>query len=110
MGQWATSAYGNSELSTPVLDSIAANGHRFTNAVCNTPVCSASRASYLTGRLPTQHGVEDWISGGNGCNNQPAIQYMPTSQEAWYSDEFKKAGYFCGISGKLHTGAQNETN
>jgi len=110
MGQWATGAYGNSELDTPVLDSIAKNGHRFENAMCNTPVCSASRGSYLTSRLPSQHGVQDWIAKGNGCDRFPAVEYLPASRETWYSDVMSKNGYTCGASGKIHVGGQNITN
>ena len=49
MGVWATGAYGNPEIHTPNIDRLAREGLKFTNAFSNTPVCSASRASILTG-------------------------------------------------------------
>ncbi len=64
-GAWATGCYGNKEVITPTLDSLADEGIRFDNFYCTSPVCSPARASILTGRMPSQHGVHDWIGGGN---------------------------------------------
>ena len=50
MGLWAAGAYGNPEIHTPNIDRLAREGLKFTNAFSNTPVCSASRASILTGK------------------------------------------------------------
>jgi hypothetical protein len=49
MGLWAAGTYGNPEIHTPNIDRLAREGLKFTNAFSNTPVCSASRASILTG-------------------------------------------------------------
>ena len=49
MGVWAAGTYGNPEIHTPNIDKLAREGLKFTNAFSNTPVCSASRASILTG-------------------------------------------------------------
>jgi arylsulfatase A-like enzyme len=102
MGQWAAEPYGNNEIITPTLSRLAKEGTTFTNAVCNTPVCSASRASLLTGRVPSQHGVHDWLSGGNGCS-QRAINF--TSREKFYTDLLAEHGFGAlGLSGKYHLG------
>ena len=53
----AWSGCGNSWLKTPAMDSIARRGNVFTNAVCPYPVCSASRSSIFTGRMPHETGV-----------------------------------------------------
>ena len=104
MGQWAAGAYGNEEIITPNIDRMASEGIRFDNAFCNTPVCSASRTSYFTGRLPSQHGVHDHIKGGNGCDGHEGIAY--SHEETAYTDVLAKNGYTCGISGKYHLGDQ----
>src|SRR5262249_34962593 len=49
-GRWAVGAYGNREVRTPNMDRLARQGARFLNAFVATPVCSPSRASFLTGR------------------------------------------------------------
>ena len=50
-------AYGNTQVRTPNLDRLAAEGMRFDRAYCNSPVCTASRQSFLTGRYPRTIGV-----------------------------------------------------
>jgi hypothetical protein len=81
----AMGAYGNKVIQTPTLDKLAAEGALFEQAFCNTPVCSASRASYLTGRLPSQHGVHDWIAGGNG-NAPNVVTYLLRGTLAYQLD------------------------
>lgn len=50
MGVWAAGTYGNPEIHTPNIDRLAREGLKFMNTFSNTPVCSASRASILTGK------------------------------------------------------------
>ena len=65
MGPWALHSAGNQEIQTPNLDRLADRGIRFENFFCASPVCSPARASILTGLMPSQHGVLDWIASGN---------------------------------------------
>ena len=53
--------YGNEEIRTPYLDQMANDGLRFDNAYCPNAMCSPSRASVWTGRMPCQHGVHTWL-------------------------------------------------
>ena len=64
-GSWSLGSYGNPEIHTPVLDRMAGEGLRFENFFCTSPVCSPARASILTGKMPSQHGVLDWLGGGD---------------------------------------------
>ena len=64
-GPWAAGCYGNPEIRTPNLDRLAATGTRFQDFFVATPVCSPSRATLLTGRVPSQHGVFDFLTGVN---------------------------------------------
>ena len=64
-GPWAAGCCGNDEVRTPYLDQLASEGTRFPNFFCTSPVCSPARASLMTGRIPSAHGVHDWIRDGN---------------------------------------------
>ena len=56
-GAWTLGCYGNPDIHTPNIDRLAAQGMRFTRAFSPNGVCSPTRASLLTGLLPSQHGV-----------------------------------------------------
>ncbi len=110
-GYWAMGCAGNDEVQTPNLDRIAAMGTRFEHFFCASPVCSPARASILTGRIPSQHGVHDWIRKGNligektpglGWGDDREIEYLQGMLA--YTDVLAANGYHCGISGKWHLG------
>src|SRR5581483_9916257 len=52
--------YGYERIATPGLDSLAAEGIRFTNAFTPSPITNTSHATILTGLLPSVHGVTDF--------------------------------------------------
>jgi len=99
-GIWAMGCGGNREIRTPNLDRLAASGMRFDNFFCTSPVCSPARASLLTGRIPSQHGVHDWLREGNA--KEDAIEYL--RGQLAYTDLLAANGYTCGFSGKWHLG------
>jgi len=116
-GAWALGCAGNAEIRTPRLDALAAGGVRFDNFFCTSPVCSPARASLMTGRIPSQHGIHDWLQSGNYV--LPAEH--PLRQQSWfaqrddaaidylagmrcYTDDLADAGYTCGLAGKWHLG------
>ena len=99
-GVWAAGCYGNGEIRTPHIDRIAETGVRFERFFVATPVCSPSRATLLTGRIPSQHGVHDWIRGGNV--GEDAASYL--EGETAYTDVLAAHGWRCGLSGKWHLG------
>ncbi len=82
-------SYGNDFVRTPQLDRLAAGGMRFTRAFCQSPVCTPSRASFLTGRYPRTTRCRQ-----NG-QSIPADEMLVTRLLA-------DAGYTCGLAGKLH--------
>lgn len=100
-GIWAAGCYGNPEIRTPNLDRLAAEGMRFERFFVATPVCSPSRATLLTGRIPSQHGVHDWIREGNV--GPAAARYL--EGEVCYTDVLAAHGWTCALSGKWHLGA-----
>lgn len=99
-GAWAMGCSGNKEIITPNIDKLASEGMRFENFFCASPVCSPARASLLTGRIPSQHGVHDWLRDDN--KKQEEIEYLK-GQRA-YTDILNENGYVCGLSGKWHLG------
>lgn len=115
-GAWALRCAGNMDIHTPNLDRIAEKGVRFENFFCASPVCSPARASILTGRVPSAHGVQDWIRSGNldkdqlgewkddpyyTCEDKP-IPYLEGMMT--YTDVLKDKGYHCALAGKWHLG------
>jgi arylsulfatase A-like enzyme len=100
-GAWTLGCYGNKEIQTPNIDRLAAEGLLFTRAYCNNSVCSPSRASFLTGLLPSQHGVHAYIPDAAqvGPKAYCVIQEFRTLPEI-----LADSGYVCGLSGKWHLG------
>lgn len=99
-GAWAMGCAGNKEIITPNIDRLAREGMRFENFFCASPVCSPARASLLTGKIPSQHGVHDWIRDDN--KKQEDIEYL--AGQTAYTDLLTQEGYVCGLSGKWHLG------
>ena len=81
--------YGNQYVNTPNLDALAKSGVKFNYAYSQSPVCSPSRAAFMTGRYPRTTRCRQ-----NG-------QMIP-ADEALVSRIFRDNGYNCGLSGKLH--------
>lgn len=81
--------YGNRFVRTPNLDRVAQTGVLFDYAFCQNPVCTPSRASFLTGRYPRTTRCRQ-----NG-QSIPADEVLVTRL-------LRDAGYVCGLSGKLH--------
>ena len=99
-GPWAMGCAGNPEIRTPNLDRLAEEGTRFSSFFCTSPVCSPARASLMTGRIPSQHGVHDWIRDRNMLPDPQ--QYI--ADFTCYTDVLADNGYTCGLSGKWHLG------
>ncbi len=129
-GHWGMGCAGNSEIRTPNLDKLAARGTRFDSAFCASPVCSPARMSIFTGKIPSQHGVHDWLAKGHldeavlSKELRDAFQQPEPSWEyAWpkrqlqgdkairfldghdtFTRHLADGGYTCGLSGKWHMG------
>lgn len=81
---------GNAEINTPNIDRMKQGGTAFKQAYAQSPICTPSRASFLTGRYPATTHVH---RNGNA--------YFPPA-EVLTPRLFKDAGYSCGLIGKLH--------
>ncbi len=83
-------ALGNPYVSTPNIDRLVDEGVAFTHAYCQSPICTPSRGSFLTGMYPSAVHV-------NGNGNE----YFPDSPPL-VTRLLADAGYDCGLIGKLH--------
>ena len=83
-------ALGNPQVSTPNLDRLAREGVAFERAYCQSPICTPSRASFLTGMYPSSIHVNR--------NGNPSFPDFPPLIGKRLAD----AGYTCGLIGKLH--------
>ena len=87
------------DYSWPNLERIAKGGAKFNKAYAITPVCTPSRASFLTGKRPDKHGMR-W-------NSEYPIPYNRTEfrdDEQLYNAHLTKAGYDNYYYGKWHCG------
>jgi len=100
-GAWTLGCYGNPEIRTPNIDKLAAEGLRFNRAYCNNSVCSPSRASFLTGLMPSQHGVHVYIPNAAQIGDKA---YCTIREFRTLPKILSEAGYVCGLSGKWHLG------
>jgi choline-sulfatase len=99
--QWSVGAYGNRESRTPNMDRLAREGARFLNAFVTTPVCSPSRAGFLTGLYGTQVGITDYITPREG---QDGVG-LPESATTW-PQVLQRSGWRTGLFGKWHLGTR----
>jgi arylsulfatase A-like enzyme len=93
---------GATDLETPHLDALASRGVRFTQFYAAAPVCSPSRAAFITGLYPQRAGVPGNVSSHAGHAGMPAS--TPTVAEI-----FAANGYVSGHVGKWHLGYTPET-
>lgn len=85
----AMGCYGNRHIKTPNLDRLAANGALFETCYVQNPICSPSRATFMTGLYPRNHGL--WA---NGVTLPEGLRLL--------SKALAGAGYDCGMAGKQH--------
>ena len=86
---YMTGCYGANLVRTPNIDRIATAGMRFDRAYCNSPVCTASRASFITGRYPRTVGVTQ-------------LRTALPEQETTLAEYLAEVGYRTLCVGKTH--------
>lgn len=92
--------YGKTDINTPSIDALADNGVVFERAYATSGVCSPTRATLLTGLLPSQHGVH------NGLPSKFDIpDYAAVAEFRSLPQTLSDAGYNTALVGKYHLGA-----
>lgn len=102
LGYGDVSANGESDVQTPHIDRIAADGMLFTTMRANCTVCSPSRAALLTGRYADRVGVPGVIR----THPENSWGYLDPSVRT-IADELADAGYHTAIVGKWHLGLES---
>lgn len=83
-------ALGNPYVKTPTIDSLVRDGVALTHAYCQSPICTPSRSSFMTGMYPSRlHNTR------NGNETFPDFPPVITKLIA-------DSGYECGLVGKFH--------
>jgi arylsulfatase A-like enzyme len=93
---WADVGWHGTEIKTPNLDRLAAAGAKLEQFYVQ-PVCSPTRAAFLTGRYPMRHGLQVGVV-------RPWAQYGLPLEERTLPQMLKAAGYITAITGKWHLG------
>ena len=91
------SCMGTTDFLTPHIDELATTGARFTNWYSNSPVCSPSRASLLTGRYPGNAGVRAILAGHRKATGL-------TPEAPTIATAVRDLGYQTAMVGKWHLG------
>ena len=100
-GAWTLGCYGNPDIRTPHIDQLAGEGIRFTRALSSNPVCSPTRATFLTGLIPSQHGVHSFLDPKYMMGPEA---YNTLREFTSIGEVLRDSGYVCGLSGKWHLG------
>ena len=93
LNDWVGFLDGHPQAKTPHMDALAKRGRNFINAHCAVPVCSASRASVMSGIAATTHGSYEL---GPRYEQLPALRDVPTIQRY-----FRNHGYTTLSGGKI---------
>ena len=99
---------GSTFYETPNIDSLCAQGVRFTNAYAACPVCSPTRASIMSGKYPASVGVTNYIGGQarGKLVDAPYIDHLPL-EETSLATALAAGGYATWHVGKWHLGPRD---
>lgn len=86
---------GNTVIQTPNIDRIAKEGMTFSNFFVTTPLCSPSRATFLTGQYPHTHGIVN--------NDRVGLDVISHTLMTW-PRQLRENGYKTAFIGKWHMG------
>lgn len=105
LGYGDLGCYGHPVIKTPVLDALAGEGLRMTQAYAASPVCSPSRAGLLTGIHPNRLGIFDWIpetDGGRMPAEDRRDRVHLRRSAPTLGRTLRRGGYQTAVFGKWH--------
>jgi arylsulfatase A-like enzyme len=106
MGYGELGCYGQKEIKTPFLDSLATQGMRFTDFYAGTAVCSPSRAVLMTGL----HSGHVSIRGNKGKYPNKYDRVPLKKSEITIGEMLQGAGYQTAMIGKWHLGVPEDNS
>ena len=95
-------AYGNPDIRTPHIDRLAAEGILFTRAYAVNGMCSPTRATLMTGLMPSQHGIHSWLD--DELLDQWPQDWSAVAEFRTLPLTLKNRGYRTAMIGKWHLG------
>jgi arylsulfatase A len=105
LGWHQLGCYGSRYYETPVIDRLAEESMKFTDAYAACPVCSPTRASIMTGKYPARLHLTDFLKGGNPKDKKLLTpkwaDWLPL-EEVTIAEVLREKGYVTGHFGKWH--------
>ncbi|HMV83650.1 MAG TPA: sulfatase-like hydrolase/transferase [Blastocatellia bacterium] len=101
MGYGDLSSFGSKDIRTPNIDRLGKEGVKLMQAYSNGPVCTPTRAAFITGRYQQRVGLE-WALNAN--EKDPGLPVEETS----IARMLKNNGYTTALIGKWHLGSKTE--
>lgn len=96
LNSWVGAMRGHPNTKTPNIDRLAQQATTFTNAHAPAPLCGPSRASIMTGLLPSTTGIYGHIR-----DNDIRVANAKAAQSTFISEYFKQNGYYTAAVGKI---------
>jgi len=94
---------GGSDVPTPNIDRLAAEGTRFTQFYVGSPICSPSRVTITTGQYPARHLINSYLAGSTR-NRARGMPNFLDPKAPCIARVFHEAGYRTAHFGKWHMG------
>ncbi len=107
MGWSDLSCFGNTEVATPHIDRLAAEGIRFTQFYVNSPICSPSRTALTTGQYPARHRITSFLDNRRNNDARGMAQWL-AGDAPTLAKMLSASSYRSGHFGKWHMGGQRD--
>jgi len=109
MGYADVSCFGNTQVRTPHIDSLATGGLRLTNFYVNSPICSPSRVAITTGQYPGRWKIHSYLES-RARNRERGMADWLDPKAPSIGRIFKQAGYATAHFGKWHMGGGRDVD
>lgn len=109
MGWGDLGCYGNPDIKTPHIDTLAAGGIRFEQFYVASPICSPSRVAVTTGQFPARHKINSYLNSRARNAARGMVNFLNPNIPA-IAQTFQEAGYATAHFGKWHMGGGRDVD